>query len=53
LERLHNARALSGVVSGGLFLKKPTSGYGFGSRQLWNRSSRSIGLSANRAMHMN
>src|SRR5271157_3874949 len=40
LERFHNLRALSGIVQGGIFLRKmPLDGGGFGVQQLWNRCS--------------
>ena len=38
LERFHNSRALSGIVRGGIFLRKmPLDGSGFRVQQLWNR----------------
>jgi hypothetical protein len=38
IERFHNSRALSGIVQGGIFLRKmPLDGSGFGVQQLWIR----------------
>jgi hypothetical protein len=40
LKRFHNSRALSGIVQGGIFLRKmPLEGSDFGVQQLWNRCS--------------
>src|ERR1022692_2393537 len=40
LERFHNSRALSGIVRGGIFLRKmPLDVSGFRVQQLWNRSN--------------